>query len=116
MAYAFLNQYVTGMEIDVSLHDLENTKQRPDESIKEYVDHWRSQLLKIQTRHSEKDHIKMIIKGTKPSIYNKPRRMTSMISNFRQLKETVMDIEEEEAENKKLHGQEKQKKSNGRSS
>ena len=55
--------------------------------------------MKIQTRPSEKDQIKMIIKGTKPSIYGKLRRMTLVITDFRQLREMVMDIEEEEAEN-----------------
>ena len=88
----------------MSLRDLENIKQKPDESFKEYVDRWRSQLLKMQTRPSEKDQIKMIIKGTKPYIYSKLRRMTSMIVDFRQLRETVMDIEEEEAENRKFFG------------
>ena len=76
----------------------------PEESFKEYVDRWRGQLLKMQTRPSEKDQIKMIIKGTKPSIFAKLRRMTSMIADFRQLRETVMDIEEEEAENKTFYG------------
>ena len=55
LADAFLKQYVTDLEIDLSLRDLENTKQKPDESFKEYVDRWRSQLLKMQTRPSEKD-------------------------------------------------------------
>lgn len=39
-----------------------------------------------------------------------------MISDFRQLKETVMDIEEEETEYRKLHGHRHHKKSNGGSS
>ena len=116
LAEAFLNQYVTDLEIDLSLRDLESTKQKPEESFKEYVDRWRSQLLRMRSRPSEKDQIKMIIKGTKPSIYNKLRRMTSMISDFRQLTETVMDIEEEEAENKKSRGQWQDRKSNGGSS
>ena len=47
----------------------------------------------------------MIIKGTKPSIYNKLKRMTLMIGDFRQLRETVMDIKEDEAENRKFCGQ-----------
>ena len=76
---AFLKQYVTDLEIDLSLRDLENTKQKQEESFKEYMDRWRSQLLKMQTRPSEKDQIKMIIK---PSIYGKLRRMTSMIGDF----------------------------------
>ena len=59
----------------------------------------------MQARPSEKDQIKMVIKGTKPSIYSKLRRMTSMIGDFRQLRETVMDIEEEEVENRKFYGQ-----------
>ena len=46
----------------------------------------------------------MIIRGTKPSIYGKLRKMTSMIGDFRQLRETVMDFEEEEAENMKFYG------------
>lgn len=104
LAEAFLNQYVTDLDIDLSLRDLENMKQKPDESFKEYVDRWRGQLLKMQTGPSENEQIKIIIKGTETSIYNKLRRMTSMISNFRQLRETIMDIEEEEAENRKFHG------------
>ena len=82
LAEAFLNQYVTDMEMDMSLRDLENTKQEQEESFKEYVDRWRSHLLRMQTRPLEKDQIKMIVKGTKPPIYSKLRRMTSMISNF----------------------------------
>ena len=31
---AFLKQYVTDLQIDLSLRDLENTKQKPDESFK----------------------------------------------------------------------------------
>ena len=61
----------------------------------------------MQTRPSEEDQVKMIIKGTKPSTYNQLRRMTSMITNFQQLRETVMDIEEMEDENHKLHYQNK---------
>ena len=38
LADAFLKQYVTDLEIDLSLSDLENTKQMPEESFKEYVD------------------------------------------------------------------------------
>ena len=98
-----MNQYVTDMEMDMSLRDLENIKQKQEESFKEYVDRWRTQLLRMQTRPSEKDQIKMIVKGTKPPIYSKLRRMTSMISNFQQLRETVMDIEEMEDENHKFH-------------
>ena len=52
---AFLKQYVTDLEIDLSLRDLENTKQKPEENFKEYVDRWRGQLLKIQTRPSQKE-------------------------------------------------------------
>ena len=59
--------------------------------------------MRMQTRPTEKDQIKMIVKGTKPSIYSKLRRMTSMISNFQQLREIVMDIEEMEDENRKFH-------------
>ena len=105
LAEVFLNQYVTDMEMDMSLRDLENTKQGQGESFKEYVDRWRSQLLRIQTQPSEKDQIKIIVKGSKPSIYNKLRRMTSMISNFQQLREIVMDIEEMEDEHRKFHDQ-----------
>ena len=82
LAEVFLNQYITDMEMDMSLRDLENTKQEQDKSFKEYMDCWRSQLLRMQARPLEKDQKEMIVKGTKPSIYNQLRRMTSMISNF----------------------------------
>ena len=61
LAEAFLNQYVTDMEIDMSLRDLENIKQKQEESFKEYVDRWRTQLLRMQIRPSERDQIKMIV-------------------------------------------------------
>lgn len=105
LAEAFLAQYVTDMDVDSSLRDLENVKQKPDESFKEYMDRWKTQLVRMQTRPIEKDQIKMIIKGTKPFIYNRMRRMTSVIADFKQLKETVMDIEEEEAKNRKFRRQ-----------
>ena len=38
LAEAFLNQYVTDMEIDLSLRDLENTKHEQKESFKKYID------------------------------------------------------------------------------
>ena len=63
--------------------------------------------MRMQTWPSEKDQIKMIVRGTKPSIYSKLRRMTSIISNFQQLRETVMDIEEMEDENHKFHSHNK---------
>ena len=47
LAEAFLNQYVTDMEIDLSLQYLENTRQKQEESFKKYMDRWRGQLLKI---------------------------------------------------------------------
>ena len=59
----------------------------------------------MQTRPAEKNQIKMIIKSTTHSIYSKQKRMTSVISNFQQLRETVMDIEEMEDENHKFHSQ-----------
>ena len=55
LAEAFLNQYVTNIEMDMSLHDLENTKHEQKENFKEYIDRWRSQLLRMHTRPSEKD-------------------------------------------------------------
>ena len=38
LADAFLKHYVTDLEIDMSLRDLENTKQKPEEIFKDYVD------------------------------------------------------------------------------
>ena len=67
------------------------------------MDRWRGKFLIMQTRPSEKDQIKMIVKGTKPPIYSKLRRMTSMISNFQQLREAIMEIVEMEDENHKFH-------------
>ena len=42
-----LKQYVIDLEIDLSLRDMENVKQKPAESFKEYMDRWRGQLLKM---------------------------------------------------------------------
>ena len=47
----------------------------------------------------------MIIKGTRSTICNKLRRITSIITNFRQLRELVMDIEEGDAKSRKYYGQ-----------
>ena len=65
----FMDQFIFNTMIDVTLRDLETTKQGVGETFSEYMTRWKNKESRIVNRPNEKDQINMIIKNLL-SIYN----------------------------------------------
>ena len=76
----FMDQFIFNTMIDVTLRDLETTKQGVGETFSEYMTRWKNKESRIVNRPNEKDQINMIIKNLL-SIYNS-RLLSSPISSF----------------------------------
>ena len=51
----FMKQYSLNFQLDISLRDLQNTKQKYNESFAEYLTRWREKLGQIRHRPAETD-------------------------------------------------------------
>ena len=78
--------------IDVTLRDLETSKQGARETFSEYMIRWKGKASKMVNRPNEKDQINMIIKNLLPA-YN-IRLLSSTISSFRELYDCETRIED----------------------
>ena len=55
MAHEFLTQFAFSADIDVSRRELEATRQRSDEFISSFVNHWRAKVDGMIDRPKEQD-------------------------------------------------------------
>ena len=78
--------------IDVTLWDLETTKQGIGEIFSEYMTRWKGKASRMVNRPNEKDQINMIIKNLLPA-YNS-RLLSSPISSFGELCDCGTRIED----------------------
>ena len=67
MAEAFAQQYSYNVQLDVSLRDLETTKQLSNESISNFLMMWRRKASKMPNCPSEKDQVKMVMQNVLPT-------------------------------------------------
>ena len=79
----FVDQFIFNTMIDVTLRDLETTKQRVRETFFEYMTRLKGKVSKMVNRPNEKNQINMIIKNLLPA-YNS-RLLSSPISSFGEL-------------------------------
>ena len=79
----FVDQFIFNTMIDVTLRDLETTKQGVGETFSEYMTRWKGKASRMINRPNEKDQINMIIKNLLPT-YNS-RLLSSPISSFGEL-------------------------------
>ena len=59
----FVDQFIFNTMIDVTLRDLETTKQGVGETFSEYMTRWKTKAPRMVNRPNEKDQINMIIKN-----------------------------------------------------
>ena len=78
--------------IDVTLRDLEATKQGVGETFSEYMTRWKTKASRMVNRPNEKDQINMIIKNLLP-VYNS-RLLSFPISSFEELCDCGTRIED----------------------
>ena len=78
--------------IDVTLRDLETTKQGAGETFSKFITRWKGKASRMVNRPNEKDQINMIIKNLLPP-YNSSL-LSSSISSFGQLCDCGTRIED----------------------
>ena len=78
-----VDQFIFNTMIDVTLRDLETTKQGVKEIFSEYMTRWKGKASKMVNRPNEKEQINMIIKNLLLA-YNS-RLLSSPISSFGEL-------------------------------
>ena len=78
-----MDQFIFNPMIDVTLRDLETTKQGAGETFFEYMTRWKTKESRMVNMPNEKDQINMIIKNLLPA-YNS-RLLSSPISSFGEL-------------------------------
>ncbi|XP_075656984.1 uncharacterized protein LOC142627066 [Castanea sativa] len=89
----FVNQFIFNTMIDVTLWDLETTKQGVEETFPEYMIRWKGKSSKMVNRPNEKEKINMIIKNLLPTYNN--RLLPSLISSFGELRDCETRIEDD---------------------
>ncbi|KAJ9185100.1 hypothetical protein P3X46_004767 [Hevea brasiliensis] len=67
----FVQQYSYNTALDVTLRDLETTRQKPNETFSEYLLRWRKKAMKMTNRLTEKDQVRLVVKSLQPSYYEK---------------------------------------------
>ena len=78
-----MDQFIFNTTIDVTLRDLETTKQGVGETFFEYMTRWKGKASRVINRPNEKDQIPMIIRNLLLT-YNS-RLLSSSISSFGEL-------------------------------
>ena len=88
----FVDQFIFNTMIDVTLRDLETTKQGVGETFSEYMTRWKTKASRMVNKPNEKDQINMIIKNLLP-VYN-CGLLSSPISSFGELCDCGTRIED----------------------
>ena len=88
----FVDQFIFNTMIDVTLRELETTKQGVGETFSEDMTRWKGKAFRMVSRPNEKDQINMIIKNLLPT-YNS-RLLSSPISSFGELCDCGTRIED----------------------
>ena len=88
----FVDQFIFNTMIDVTLRDLETTKQGVGETFSKYMTRWETKASRMVNRLNEKDQINMIIKNLLPA-YNS-RLLSLPISSFVELCDCGTRIED----------------------
>ena len=86
--------------MDVSLRDLQNVKQKFNESFSEYLTRWRGTLSLMKHRPVESDQLTIVMEGCVPMLSRKLRDLE--IRNFEELHRFGVQKESDLAQDKKF--------------
>ena len=87
-----MDQFIFNTMINVTLRDLETTKQGVGERFSEYMTRWKNEASRMVNRPNEKDQINIIVKNLFP-VYNS-WLLSPPISSFRELCDCGTRIED----------------------
>ena len=68
---AFVEQYIYNESLEITLRDLEATRQEPRESFTEFVTRWRTKASKMLKISDEDEHVDIVIKNLQPEYLEK---------------------------------------------
>ena len=67
MVEAFAQKYLYNVQLDVSLRDLETTKQLSNDSFSNFLMRWKGKASQMPNQPSEKDQVRMVMKNVLPT-------------------------------------------------
>ena len=66
LARAFVAQYIYNESLDITIRDLETTRQESQETLAEFVTRWRTKAAKMLKRPEEGEQVEIVIKNLQP--------------------------------------------------
>ena len=98
----FVKQYGLNSQMEVSLKDLQNTKQKFNKSFSEYLTRWRGKLAQMRQRPTKSDQLMLAIDGCIPPLARKLNDIG--IRNFEELYRFGVQKETDVAQEKRFYG------------
>ena len=95
----FLKQYEYNTKLEVSIRDLELTKQKYNESFSDLLTRFMNKVGLIKNKLAEKDQVRMIVRNVSPNLVERLQMMNS--KTFVDLYDDGLQAEEIENEKKK---------------
>ena len=99
MCAAFLKQYEYNTRLEVSIRDLELTKQNPNESFSDFLTRFMNKAGLMKNKLAEKDQVRMIVRNVSPNLDERLQMMNP--KTFVDLYDDGLQAEEIENEKKK---------------
>jgi len=92
LAMEFVHHYNYNVQLDVTLRDLETTKQKSSETFSEFLTRWRAKAVKMPNHPTEKDQVRMIVKNLLPA-FGRPL-MPIPLKTFEDLYDAGIQVED----------------------
>ena len=99
MCAAFLKQYEYNTKLEVSIRDLELTKQKYNESFSDFLTRFMNKAGLMKNKLTEKDQVRMIVRNVSPNLVEMLQMMNP--KSFVNLYDDGLQAEEIENEKKK---------------
>ena len=99
MCAAFLKQYEYNTKLEVSIRNLELTKQKPNESFSDFLTRFMNKAGLMKNKLAEKDQVRMIVRNVSPNLVERLQMMNP--KTFVDLYDDGLQAEEMENEKKK---------------
>ena len=99
---AFIKQYGLNVQLEVSLRDLQNTRQKYNESFTDYLTRWREKLGQMRHRPAEANQLTITMEGYVSALSKKLGELR--IHNFNELYRFGVQRESNLAQEKRFFG------------
>ena len=101
LSKAFLEQFSSNIMMNVSLTELRNITQNPDESFSDYLKRWKKKLILVRNKPDEQELIRIFINGTSPPF--RDRLCFALLKDFSEVHQMGSKIEDRLLEDQKAN-------------